>query len=111
MASKLKPITIKMPAEMVEQIKVIAGKRGETLSETVRYLINRGLEERIHEQNTELLQRVVRREVEAALRSYVIFPSLDNTEKTLRVVDRVFDRRVSLSRAPRAAVGKAGRRQ
>ncbi|HHW07663.1 MAG TPA: hypothetical protein GXX34_09090 [Clostridia bacterium] len=99
MTSQLKSVTVKMPAVMLEQIKLIAGKRGETLSETIRYLINRGLEERIYEQNTALLQQIVRREVEAAIKSYVIFPSLDNTEKTLRVVDQVFDRRVSLSRA------------
>lgn len=83
---------------MVEQIKLIAHKRGATISETIRYLINRGLEERIYERNTELLRKIIRQEVEAAVKSYVIFPSLDNTEQTLRVVDQVFDRRVSLSR-------------
>lgn len=98
MAVKLRSVTVKMPSTMVEQIKLIADKRGDTISETIRYLINRGLEERIYEQNTELLRKVVRQEVEAAVKSYVIFPSLDNTEHTLRVVDQVFDRRVSLSR-------------
>lgn len=101
MASRLRSVTVKMPSAMVEQIKIIAEKRGDTISETIRYLINKGLEERIYEQNIKLLKKVVRQEVEAAVRSYVIFPSLDNTEQTLRVVDQVFDRRVSLSRNTR----------
>ena len=100
-ASKLKSVTVKMPSSMVDQLKLIADKRGETLSETVRHLINRGLEERIYEQNIELLSQVVRRQVEAAIKSYVIFPSLDNTERPFRVVDQVFERRVSLSRYAR----------
>ncbi len=98
MSSKVKSVTVKMPVEMVEQIKLIADKKGETVSETIRSLINRGLEERIYEQNTELLTKVVRQQVETAIKSYVVFPSLDNTERTLRVVDQVFERRVSLSR-------------
>lgn len=98
MGAKLRSVTVKMPTTMVEQIKVIAEKRGESLSETIRYLITRGLDERIYEENTGLLQKVVRQQVEAAIKSYVVFPSLDNTERTLRVVDQVFERRVSLSR-------------
>lgn len=98
MGAKLRSVTVKMPTTMVEQIKVIAEKRGESLSETIRYLINRGLDEKIYEENTGLLQKVVRQQVEAAIKSYVVFPSLDNTERTLRVVDQAFERRVSLSR-------------
>jgi len=86
---------------MVDQIKVIAEIRGETVSDTVRNLINRALEERVYEKNTELLTKVVRQQVEAAIKSYVIFPSLDNTEQTVRLVDQVFERRVSLSRENR----------
>lgn len=101
MGSELKSVTVKMPATMVEQIKLIAEKRGETVSGTVRYLINRALEERVYEENTKLLTKVVRQQVEAAIKSYVIFPSLDNTERTVRIVDQVYDRRVSLSRENR----------
>ncbi|CDX03691.1 Ribbon-helix-helix [Desulfitobacterium hafniense] len=101
MGSELKSVTVKMPADMVDQLKWIAEKRGETVSDTVRKLINRALAERVYEKNTELLTKVVRQQVEAAIKSYVIFPSLDNTERTVRLVDQVFDRRVSLSRENR----------
>lgn len=76
----LRSVTVKFLPDMFEQIKMIAEKRGETISETVRYLLKRGLEERVYEENTDLIASVVRQEVEHALRSYAIYPNLDNVE-------------------------------
>lgn len=73
-------VTVKFLPDMFEQIKMIAEKRGETISDTVRYLLKRGLEERVYEENTDLIANVVRQEVEQALRYYAIYPSLDNVE-------------------------------
>jgi len=73
-------VTVKILSDMFEQIKMIAEKRGWSISETVRYLLKRGLEERVYEENTDLIVRVVRNEIENALRAYAIYPSLDNVE-------------------------------
>lgn len=76
----LRSVTVKLAPEMFEQITTIAEKRGETISDTIRYLINRGLEERVYQENTGLIAQVIRNEVEQALRSYAVYPSLDNVE-------------------------------
>ena len=76
----LRSVTVKFSPDMFKQIKMIAEKRGETISDTVRYLLKRGLEERVYEENTDLIASVVRQEVDHALRAYAIYPSLDNVE-------------------------------
>ncbi|UWG97055.1 hypothetical protein LPY66_19645 [Dehalobacter sp. DCM] len=73
MSSQLRSVTIKFDQELFEQIRLIADKRGETTSDTVRYLLARGLEERIYEQNAELIARIVREEVEKAMLPYTGF--------------------------------------
>lgn len=70
MTDKLRSVTVKFNNSMFKQIKMIAEKRGETISDTVRYLISRGLDERIHQENTELIAKVVREQVELAMASY-----------------------------------------
>ena len=76
----LRSVTVKLLPDMFKQIKKIAEKRGETISDTVRYLLKRGLEEKVYEENTDLIANVVRQEVDHALRAYAIYPSLDNVE-------------------------------
>lgn len=98
MPTELRSVTVKFRSAMFDQVKLIAEKRGETVSDTIRHLIKRGLDERVYEENAELLAKVVKDQMETVIKSYVIFPSLDNTEQTVRMVDSVFDRRVSLSR-------------
>ena len=76
----LRSVTVKFHPEIFEQVKTIAEKRGETISETIRYLLKRGLDERVYAENTDLIASVLRNEVEHALRAYAIYPSLDNVE-------------------------------
>lgn len=73
MSTQLRSVTVKFDNDLYEQIRLIAEKRGETTSDTVRYLIARGLEERINEQNTALIAKVVREEVEKAMLPYTGF--------------------------------------
>jgi hypothetical protein len=67
MSSELRSVTIRLSSGLFSQIKIIADKRGATISDTLRYLLNRGLTERIHEENTALLAGVVRAEMTRVL--------------------------------------------
>ncbi|HHV65702.1 MAG TPA: ribbon-helix-helix protein, CopG family [Peptococcaceae bacterium] len=106
MSSKLRSVTVKLQSEMFEQIKKIAEKRGETISDTIRYLINRGLEDKIYKENTKLLAEVVREQIEQVMKSYVFYPShypsLDHTEHPTWTTERLFNRRVNLCRIDRS---------
>lgn len=101
MSGGLRPVTVKLHSEMFGQIKVMAEKRGESISDTIRYLMKRGLDERVYEENAALIAQVVRTQVENAIKSYVIFPTLDNTNYTARVVQEVFENRATLCRIPK----------
>jgi hypothetical protein len=70
MSEKLRSVTIKMSPVMFEQILTIAEKKGYTISETMRYLLKKGMDERIYEENTELLSQVVREQMEDVLLSF-----------------------------------------
>ncbi len=76
MSSKLRSVTVKLPSSMWDQIKTIAEKRGETVSDTIRHLMTRGLDERIYEENTELITRVVKEQMEAVMHSYLGWPDV-----------------------------------
>lgn len=69
MPSRLRPVTIKLGPEMVEQIRMMADKRGETTSDAIRYLIKRGLDERVYKENMDLITGVVREQLELALQA------------------------------------------
>lgn len=94
MTTKLRSVTVKFHPAMFAQIQVIAEKRGETISDTIRHLIGRGLCERIYEENTDLIARIVKTQVEQVIRSYVVLPNLDNIEHP----DNLFSERVVLYR-------------
>lgn len=113
MSTALRSVTVRVHTEMFQQIAFMAQKRGETFSDTIRYLVNRGLEEKIYEENTKLLAAVVREQVEAAMKSYAIYPSLDHiknlsrstyypslddTENPSWAADKLFSSRVNLCR-------------
>ncbi|NLM21411.1 MAG: hypothetical protein GX207_06660 [Peptococcaceae bacterium] len=89
----LRPITVKLQPELFEQIKTIAEKNGMSYSDTVRYLISRGLDEKIHRENVELISQIVREQIEQALNSYM--PVLQPKPKYSREVD---PRRLALCR-------------
>ncbi len=90
----LKSITVKFPTQKLEQIKTIAEKRGETISDTVRYLVGRGMTERVLEENSDMIAVMIRVELEKALRNYKIYPCLDDVEHP----DNVFAERLVLYR-------------
>jgi hypothetical protein len=99
MASKLRSVTVKFPSSVFKQIKLIAEKRGETISDTVRYLIARGLDERIYQENTELIARIVREQVDQALDSYNTFPDYPYAHLPQRKISRASDpRRLTICR-------------
>ncbi|MCB8814795.1 hypothetical protein [Desulfosporosinus shakirovi] len=98
MSTDLRSVTVKFHWAMFEQIQVIAEKRGETTSDTIRYLIKRGLDERIYEENTDLLAMVIRKQVELVMDSYTVFPTFRNTDHSRKVTTKIFDARVSLCR-------------
>lgn len=98
MSTGLRSVTVKFHQAMFEQIQVISEKRGETISDTIRYLIKRGLDERIYEENADLLAMVVREQVELVMDSYTVFPTFRNTDRPRKVNATTFDARVSLCR-------------
>ena len=71
MATTLRSVTVKLPSTVFKQVKEIAGKRGETVSDTIRDLISRGLDERIYLENSELLSRIVREQMEQVCQKLV----------------------------------------
>lgn len=112
MSSELRSVTVKFQKSLFEQISKIAEKRGESLSDTIRYLVNRGLDERVLEKNTELIAEIVRAQVEQVIKSYTVIPfqydkeypisgtipSLDNTEHPAWQGSLIFERRITLNR-------------
>jgi hypothetical protein len=90
----LKSVTVKFPIQKLEQIKMAAERRGETISDTIRYLVDRGMTERIMEENSDMIAAMIRVELEGALRNYKIVPCLDDVEHP----DNIFSERLVLSR-------------
>lgn len=91
----LKSITVKFPEQKLEQIKMIAENRGETLSDTIRYLVGRGMTERVLEENSDMIAAMIRVELQKALHNYKIYPCLDDVEHP----DNMFNERLLLFRA------------
>jgi hypothetical protein len=104
--NKLRSVTVKFDSVMYEQIRVIAEKRGETTSDTIRYLIQRGLAERIMEENTDLISRVIRTELEHALELYTITPA--SYEGSPLTIDDCMEPRVYLAREGKTTIGSDG---
>lgn len=101
MAQELRSVTVKLHTEIFEQISFLSRKRGETLSETFRHLLDRGLEEKIYKENIDLLGEVVREQLESVMKSFAVYPSLDDTENPLWAGENLFNCRVGICRADR----------
>ncbi|MHB8073650.1 hypothetical protein E4K67_02825 [Desulfosporosinus fructosivorans] len=99
MSTALRSVTVKFHQAMFEQIKMIAEKRGESISDTIRYLIKRGLDERIYEENADLLATVVRTQIELVMDSYAVFSTYGNTDHPRKVTAKIFDSRITLCRS------------
>lgn len=89
MPSKLRSVTIKLKLNMWEQIEVISQKKGETVSDTIRYLIDRGLDERVYKENTELIAKIVKEQVEQVMKPYLenLLYEEQNYQKFIKPVD------------------------
>lgn len=89
MPSKLRSVTIKLKLNMWEQIEVISQKKGETVSDTIRYLIDRGLDERVYKENTELIAKIVKEQVEQVMKPYLenLPYEEQNYQKSIKPVD------------------------
>jgi|GEM_PF-664155 len=66
----LRSVTVKFDQKVYDQLFKISEKKGESLSDTVRDLINLGLAERVYEENTSLIARVVRQQLELVLKPH-----------------------------------------
>lgn len=67
----LKKVSVKLHQDKYEIIETIAGKRGVNLSEVIRNLIDKGLEERVLEENTDLIAQIVRQQLDIVLKPHV----------------------------------------
>jgi len=69
--NKLRFVGVKFREDVFEQIEVIAKKEGKSLSEVVRNLVNKGLSERVLEENTDLIAQIIRQQLEIVLKPHV----------------------------------------
>ncbi|HZK43299.1 MAG TPA: hypothetical protein VFC73_03335 [Syntrophomonadaceae bacterium] len=95
----LKPVTVKFRAQMLEQIKFLAAKRGETISDTIRHLVSRGMTEKILEDKAEFIAVVIKAEIENVWREYQNYLCLDDVEHP----DNIYTERLVLYRANKDA--------
>ena len=90
----LKSVTVKFTPQMLDQIKLMAAKRGETISDTIRYLVTRGMTERVLEDNAEIIAAIIKTEFENAMKDYRNYLCLDDVEHP----DNVYAERLVLYR-------------
>jgi hypothetical protein len=98
MSSKLRSVTVKLTAEMYAQIKIISDKRGATLSETLRDLVLKGLDEKIYKENVDLLTRVLREEMQRTMDAYFGCQPVARKQTELAGLRPVDPRRLTLHR-------------
>ena len=88
-----------MGPDMVEQIRMMAFKRGETVSDVIRHLVRRGLDEKIYEENVDLIAGIVRDQLELVLSSHGLVADAGRTAQGIKSEKSQFDGRVVLRRA------------
>ena len=71
MENELRKTSVKLYSRQYETIEAIANKNGESVSEVVRKLIDQALSERVVEQNTDLMTKIIRQQLEATLKPHV----------------------------------------
>lgn len=71
MKDELRFVGVKFPLELFEKVEKLAGTRGESLSETVRNLVTDGLAFSVTKDNTDLIAKVVRGQVDIAMKLQV----------------------------------------
>lgn len=71
MAVELRKISVRINSDVYNQLEIIAAKRGDTISDVTRDLINAGLNERVLEENTDLIGQIVRQQIDAVMKVHV----------------------------------------
>jgi hypothetical protein len=72
MATNLnKRFTITLDENTYNQIKILSDKRGEGLTETTRYLLDRGLSLEYSDQSLDLISQIVRKQMELVIKPHV----------------------------------------
>lgn len=66
----LRSVTIRLERDLFEKIERLSAMSGETLSQTIRTLLEEGLREKIYADNTELLADIVRKQMTAVMDEY-----------------------------------------
>ena len=67
----LRKVSFKMHSDKYDIIEKIAEKNGESISETIRKLIDKSLEERVLEENTDLIAKIVRQQLEIVIKPHI----------------------------------------
>ena len=68
---ELRKTSVKLEQEQFDIIENIAKKEGTTISEVMRDLIDKGLSERVLEDNTNLIAGVVRQQLEVVMKPHI----------------------------------------
>lgn len=71
MSDNLRFVGVKFNKDIFEQIEIIAKKEGLSISDVVRDLVNKGLSERVLEENTELIAQIVRQQMEIVIKPHI----------------------------------------
>lgn len=71
MAVDLRKVSVKLHQETYDLIEQISKKNNESISETIRRLIDHGLSERVLEQNTDLISNIVRQQVDSTIKPHI----------------------------------------
>ncbi|HZK53242.1 MAG TPA: hypothetical protein VFC84_03440 [Desulfosporosinus sp.] len=71
MPSELKRVSVKFHENLYDQLLKISENNGENLSETIRKLMVRGLNERVYENNTDLIAQVIRQQMEIVMKPHI----------------------------------------
>ena len=71
MPSELIRVSAKFHINLYEQLLKISENTGENLSETIRKLIVKGLNERVYENNTDLIAQVIRQQLEIVMKPHI----------------------------------------
>ena len=68
---KLKYVSIRLDEDTLKQIDKIKANEGESRSDVIRQLIKNGLEERVLEENTDLIAKLVRQQMEVVIKPHI----------------------------------------
>lgn len=68
---ELRKTTVKLHKDTYEQIKTIATKNNETVSDAIRNLIHKGLSERVLEENTDLIASITRKQMQIVIKPHI----------------------------------------